>query len=213
MNAMLKFCVPTLLFISLVILSSSISFAGEKECTRYEFSWNAQPSFLSESVVTIKATPEISDLVINFSNIRTRTRSTEHLRLTTVLSRQFCTDFLRVIALQQHEDNGDLWDGIHVKGHFSAGDNLLHRFSFSFPTRDESPMIRGRADALFSLFETTAVSCELNEYLEQLATYFRFGLPGRIVNNSPLTVRFYGGLSVKSQDDLHALLKRISTMK
>jgi hypothetical protein len=45
--------------------------------------------------------------------------------------------------------------------------------------------------------------------LELLASYFHFGLPARLIREPPLTVRFYGGLTINHVDDLAALLSSL----
>jgi len=49
----------------------------------------------------------------------------------------------------------------------------------------------------------------LNAYLEQLATYFSFGLPARVLPGPPLTLRFYGRLSMDHDEDLGRLISSL----
>ena len=60
---------------------------------------------------------------------------------------------------------------------------------------------------MFTLFESTLVSCELNESLENLSLYFDFGSPARIVSETPYTVRFWGF----GANDLARLLSSLPT--
>jgi hypothetical protein len=84
-----------------------------------------------------------------------------------------------------------------------------YEFDFWSPDRKGQPRDFAIADAVFTLLESTTPSCELNIYLESLASYFHFGLPARVIRGPPLTVRFYGGLSINHADDPAALLSSL----
>jgi hypothetical protein len=91
-------------------------------------------------------------------------------------------------------------------GHWHLASSLPYEFSFWSPDRQKSPRDYAIADAVFSVLEATTPSCLLNAYLEQLSTYFAFGLPARKLPGPPLTLRFYGSLSIDHDEDLGRLI-------
>lgn len=179
-------------------------------CSKYEFFWKAEPAFLPESTVTIVADGGVARSTITYRNVRNDVSTSEQLMLTTVASKQFCAELLRLIVTPQRKDDRRTWDGISIEGSFTTANAAPHKFSFRSPTRKQTPRDFGIADAVFLLFEKTTVSCGLNEYLERLAGYFQFGLPAKVITTEPLTLRFYGSFSLNHYQDIQTLLSKLS---
>jgi len=97
-------------------------------------------------------------------------------------------------------------DGINVHGHWHIASSPVFEVAFWSPDRQKSPRDYAIADAVFSVLEATTPSCLLNAYLEQLSTYFASGLPARKLPGPPLTLRFYGSLSIDHDEDLGRLI-------
>jgi hypothetical protein len=93
-----------------------------------------------------------------------------------------------------------------VKGSFRLGALPPYVFSARSPNPSAHPTEYGIVDALFTVFESTPVSCELNESLENLTLYFPFGPPARIVSETPYVVRFWGRFTAGDDSNLARLL-------
>jgi hypothetical protein len=182
-----------------------------RPCSNYDFVFHAQPAFHPESTVSLRIRRGSPELTIAYGDIRTRVPKTERLTFSGPASERLCSRMLELMKVNPKKDDRHLYDGISVSGSFRIMDSKNYTFSFRSPDKLEYPRDYGIADAVFTLFESTAVSCELNEYLEQLATYFSFGLPARIISGVPYTVRLYGALSINHEAAVAHLLSSLPT--
>lgn len=182
-------------------------------CLRYEFFWQAKPAFMPESTVTIVSDGGITRALITYSTHgqdRINPSMSEQLSLSEESSHRFCAALLRLMATQQRKDERLIFDGILVNGSFKTRNGTPYKFSFQTPNSKDTPRDFGIADAVFAAFDNVSVSCELNEYLEQVAGYFPFGLRAKVMTAEPLTVRFYGAFTINDYQDIQALLAKLS---
>lgn len=189
---------PVLIAVILVGISTQ-AFAA---CGEYDFDLRALPSFLPPSRIQVNAHHSRS-LTINYGN------RVERVTLSDSAAEQFCIRMRQIITIEQKGDDRIGLDGISIRGQLKLNDAPPYEFNFWSPDRKEQPRDFAMADAVFTLLESTTPSCELNIYLELLASYFQFGLPARLIHEPTLSVRFYGGLSINHVDDLAALFSSL----
>lgn len=113
--------------------------------------------------------------------------------------------------IAQEKDKRRGLDGVSVRGNLDLSSSRAYEFSFWSPNKQTQPRDFAIADAVFSLLESTAPSCELNEYLEWLAIYFSFGLPARVTSGPLFSIRFYGALSTNEKSELERLVVSLPT--
>jgi hypothetical protein len=185
--------------VMIAVFLAGVSTPAFAACGDYDFDLRALPSFFPPSRIQVNA-HHVRSLTINYGT------RVERLTLSDPAAEQFCIKMREIITIEQKGDDRIGLDGISVRGHLKLNDAPPYELNFWSPDRREQPRDFAIADAVFTLLESTTPSCELNIYLELLASYFHFGLPARLIREPPLTVRFYGGLSINHVDDLAALL-------
>jgi hypothetical protein len=178
---------------------AAISIPTFAACDGYDFDFEATPAFLPPSRIQVHA-HQARSLTIDYAD------RVERMNLSDIAAEQFCISMRQIIKIEQTGDKRGGFDGISVRGRLKPDGAAPYEFDFWSPDRNEQPRDFAIADAVFTLLESITPSCELNIYLERLASYFHFGLPARVIRGPPLTVRFYGGLSINHADDLAALL-------
>jgi hypothetical protein len=195
-----------LLTIVVAPLGVSGTSTAQGSCSDYDFAIRFFPAFHLAAAVTVSARSGAAELAITYGNARARGHGNERLTLSSSISEAFCSRLLQLISVGEKPADRLVVDGISVEGTFRHGTSSPHVFSFRSPNPRDRPSDYGIVDALFTVFESTLVSCELNESLEHLALYFHFGLPARIVSETPYAVRFWGGFTATDDNDLARLL-------
>jgi hypothetical protein len=188
-----------------ILCAASIPASAAAPCNDYDFHFDAEPSFLAASSFEVHGRLKTSVITIATAH------RVEKWSLDDSAAEAFCSRMRQVMAIEQSNDKQIGLDGIHVRGELSTGSSPPYKFDFWSPNKEKQPRDFAIADAVFTLLESTTPSCELNEYLEWLATYFPFGLPARTIPGSPLIVRFYGNLWSHDEDALEPLLMSLPT--
>jgi hypothetical protein len=196
----------TLLLAMLFGLAAATEAPASDPCARMAFTFNMSPAFHPSSDITVRLGHGPAEVKVVYGDVRERRMRTEVIALDDTTALQFCSRIAQVATLPPTPDNRVLTDGIAVRGSLESASSAARTFSFRSPDPGGYSRESGLADAVFSLFESVNVSCELNEYLEQLAGYFRFGLGARVLRGPPLTIRLYGALSVSDEASLRRLL-------
>jgi hypothetical protein len=181
---------------------AGISIPAFAACGDYDFDLKALPSFLLPSRIQVHA-HHARSLTIDYAD------RVERVTLSEPAAEQFCIKMRQAITIEQTGDKRIGFDGITVRGQLKLNGAPPYEFDFWSPDKKGQPRDFAIVDAVFTLLESTTPSCELNIYLELLASYFEFGLPARVIRGPLLTVRFYGGLSINHADDLAALLSSL----
>jgi hypothetical protein len=184
------------------VMLVGVSIPAFAACGEYDFDLKALPAFLPPSRIQVHAHYARS-LTIDYAD------RVERVTLDDLAAGQFCSKMLQIIKIEQTGDKRMGLDGISIRGQLKLDGVPSYEFDFWSPDRKEQPRDFAIADAVFTLLESTTPSCELNIYLELLASYFQFGLPARVIRGPPLTVRLYGGLSINHSDDLAALFSSL----
>lgn len=185
-----------------IFLSVFVPLAATAACNDYDFEFEASPSFLTPSTIRLHARPHSSGISVAIDE----DKLVEKLPLKAAAAEEFCNRMQQAITIDQSKDERMGLDGIGVRGRWRLASSSPYEFSFWSPEKQKSPRDYAIADALFSVLEATIPSCLLNAYLEQLSTYFGFGLPARVLPGPPLTLRFYGGLSIDHDEELMHLI-------
>jgi hypothetical protein len=185
-----------------VAMAGFVPLGEAAACNDYDLEFEASPSFLLPSTIKVHADNHSSTVSVVIGD----DKLVENLPLNTAATEEFCERFQQALAIDQSKDAHLGFDGIGVRGHWRLSSSPPYEFSFWSPDRQKSPRDYAIADAVFSALESTAPSCLLNAYLEQLSTYFSFGLPARVLPGPPLTLRFYGSLTITHDEDLERLI-------
>jgi len=184
------------------VILVGISIPALAACGEYDFDLKAVPPFSPPSRIQMHA-HRARSLTIDYAD------RVERVTLSDIGAEQFCIRMRQIIKIEQKGDKRIGFDGISIRGQLKLDGEPPYEFDFWSPDRMEQPRDFAIADAVFSLLESTTPSCQLNIYLERLASYFHFGLPARVIRGPLLTVRFYGGLSINHADDLAALFSSL----
>jgi hypothetical protein len=187
--------------------------ASQESCTEYDFDLRFFPAFHLASAVHISSRPGSAELTVTYGNARTHGHAKERLLLSQGTSETFCSRILQIMAMPQRPDRRMVADGVAVEGMFRHGASPPQVISAHSPNQRDHPADYGIVDALFTVLESVPVSCALNESLEQLALYFHFGLPVRIISEPTYTVRVYGGVTGEHEEDFARLLSSLPTDK
>jgi len=199
--------IATALMITAVALFGVARTPGaQRPCSDYDFDIRLFPAFDLPSKVSIAARAGVAQLAITYGNARIVGHRSERLTLSSSTSEAFCRRLLQLVAVAQERVARLVVDGIAVDGTFREETSLPYLFSFHSPNPHDHPRDYGIVDAVFTVFEATPVSCELNESLELLSLYFSFGPPWRTVSQTPYTVRFWGSFSVSHHKELAGFL-------
>jgi hypothetical protein len=193
------------LFTASVALSAFVPLAAAAACNDYDFEFEASPSFIAPSMIRVHGESHSSGISVVIGD----DKLVEKLPLNAAAAEEFCTRIQQAITIDQSKDERMGFDGISVRGHWRLASLSPYEFSFWSPDKQKSPRDYAIADAVFSVLESTTPSCLLNAYLEQLSTYFSFGLPARELPGPPLTLRFYGSLSIDHDEDLGHLIESL----
>lgn len=97
-------------------------------------------------------------------------------------------------------------DGIGVEG--VLVDNYNER-SFNFRTPHRGSNDQKLISTLFKLMYKTFIKPETINYLEQLESYFPFGLGLKKLNESPLTYKIYGSITSNEADELSDFFRKL----
>jgi hypothetical protein len=186
-----------------IALAAVVPVAATAACNDYDFEFEASPSFLAPSTIRLHAHPHSLGISVVIGDDK------EKLQLNATAAEEFCTRLQQAITIEQSKDERMGFDGISVRGHWRLAKSPPFEVSFWSPDKQKSPRDYVIADAVFSVLEATTPSCLLNAYLEQLSTYFGFGLPARVLPGPPPTLRFYGSLSIDHDEDLMHLIESL----
>jgi hypothetical protein len=185
-----------------IALACFVPLAVAAACNDYDLDVEMSPSFIAPSTIRVHAGSRSSAVSVVIGD----DKLVEKLPLNAAAAEDFCNRIQQAITIDQFRDDRIGLDGINVRGRWRSSSSSPYQFSFWSPDRQKSPRDYAIADALFSVLESTTPSCLLNAYLEQLATCFSFGLPVRLLPGPPLTLRFYGALSINHDEDLGRLI-------
>jgi hypothetical protein len=193
--------------LAIAIASVVVSGVGDPEesCRRYDFDVRFFPAFHLPAAVKLTGRTGSAELTITYGNSRTHGHRKERLLLPGEISQAFCSRLAQLAALAASTDNRSIIDGITVEGAFQREGAPPFAFIGRSPSERTQPAEYAIADAVFALFEAGPVSCELNEALEELALYFDFAAPVRIMSEPAATLRIYGFIG----EEHDALLTRL----
>jgi len=201
--------------ICLAIAIASVIVPGvgdaEESCGRYELDVRFFPAFHLPAAVKVTGRTGSGELTITYGNSRTLGHRKERLLLPREISQAFCLRLAQLAALASGTDDRPIIDGITVEGAFDREGAPPFTFVARSPRERTQPVEYAIADAIFALFEAGPVSCELNEALEQLALYFEFASPARIVTEPAATLRIYGFIGQAHDALLTRLLGSLPT--
>jgi len=188
-------------FVAVAWMAAMPLAATAAACDDYTFEFRAEPSFLAPSVIRVQTHAGSAQLSVEIDD-----KHMETLALDSAAAPKFCARLIQALEIEQSGQPSMGLDGIQVRGSLKMTTSPEANFSFWSPDKVRQPRDFAVVDSVFVLLESTTPSCLLNAYIEQLATYFPFGIPVRRIAGPPLTLRVYGSLSIDNIDDFSRII-------
>jgi hypothetical protein len=197
------FCTHAILrvFVTFTWMAAMPLAVAAAPCDDFTFEFRAEPAFLAPSVVRLQTHPRSARLSIEIGD-----KFKEKPALDSAAAQAFCARLIQAFAIEQSSPPSFGFDGIQVRGNLRMAASPNVNFSFWSPDKVRHPRDFAVAESVFLLLESTTPSCLLNIYLEQLATYFPFGITVRRIAGPPLTLRVYGSLTIDDIDDFDRII-------